>query len=68
MSDYGDLAQFADPSIIPTLTPDMVGMSAGSNACLDQCWQDFQNCLQSATDGGLACLAQLNYCKMNCGS
>jgi hypothetical protein len=68
MSDYGDLAQWADPTAISTLTADTVGDDVGSSSCLDQCWKDFYECIKSATDGGLSCLAALNTCRRNCGS
>ncbi len=66
MSDYGDLAQYADPSMISTLTPDMVGDDVAGNSCLDRCWKEFEECRTNSTDGGLECLARLNACRMNC--
>jgi hypothetical protein len=62
--DYGDLAQWASDPF--SLTADAVGDDTLNNACLDQCWKAYFDCLQSATDGGLQCLASLNVCRRNC--
>ena len=64
--DYGELASWADPSYASQLTPEQIGDDVANNSCLDECWKNFQQCVQSATDGGMRCLAQLEWCRRNC--
>jgi hypothetical protein len=61
-SEQGSYDWQADPTL-PTPTGE--GYTMGSNACLDQCWQQFYACLDRSMNP-MECIAQLEVCKRNC--
>jgi hypothetical protein len=75
MSDYdpssGDPGGGGEPPAEPPTpeslgyTPESVGITLGSNPCLDQCWRNFEQCIRNSTNPQ-ECLAQLSYCQRNC--
>jgi hypothetical protein len=42
------------------------GIMLGTNSCLDQCWEDFRQCLRN-TNFPDQCIAQLSACQRACG-
>ncbi len=58
---------FNDPSD-PNYTepnPADYGIMLGTDPCLDQCWENFRQCLRTTNDSN-QCLAELNYCQQSC--
>src|SRR5208283_4158060 len=43
------------------------GYTIGGDPCLDQCWTDFQACLNKPGSNAQQCLAQLSVCQRSCG-